>query len=172
MSLADFWVSIVSLFVPVLSAVAFLCAIMVAVSRVISPVRIPGQTPFLISFGFLGGISGLIAGVSQQSIVQALLTGMLGIISSLLMYLLSRDSLKEWRQVIPIGLILLLISTLAGLSIGGSYKAKRTEFERAYNRRLMLYEKVDLAICKEERLMRLQGKSFPADYKSDSCPAN
>ena len=170
MTLADIFVSMASLFAPALLAILVLCAAMLAIVKFSAGTTGIAQKPFLVSFGFLGGISGLIAGVSKQSIVEALLTGILGIISALLMYLLSKESLKEWRPIIPFALILLLVSALAGLCIGGSYRTKRIQADNIYARRLMLYEKVDLPVCKEERLMVLSGKPLPENYKSVSCP--
>ncbi|MGL6242293.1 hypothetical protein [Pseudomonas sp.] len=169
MRLSDLWHALAGLFVPVVLVTTALGLGALLTVRLTKHTFIPGQRAFIVAFGFLGSITGIIAGVSQQSIVSALLTGLLGVISSLLAYLLGKESLVEWRPVIPVALILLLLSTLAGLTMGSIYKKDRTEYERAYARRIMLYEKVDLEICKEELLRKLRGETFPPGYVMASC---
>jgi len=145
------------------------CLAALLVVRLSKHSHVPGQRAFIDAFGFLGSITGIIAGVSQESIVSALLTGLLGVISSLLAYLLGKESLIEWRPVIPVALTLLLLSTLAGLTMGSIYKKERTEYERAYARRMMLYEKVDLEVCKEGQLRKLRGDPMPPGYVLATC---
>lgn len=119
-----------------------------------------------MAFGSLGGVTGLIAGVSRESIVQGLLTGLLGIVSALLSYLFGKETLKEWRIYIPYTIILLVVSCLAGLSVGGSYRNERDKFNRDYSLYLLEYEKVYLEVIKEQQLIELRAK-----YKENKAPS-
>jgi len=126
----------------------------------------------VVAFGLAGSVLGIIAGASSKSITEPLVAGLIGIISSGVAYLVSKDSAgdRDLRPALPLALVVLLLGNLTGLAVGGSYKKAYGEFERSYARRMLLYEKVDLPLCKEERQMRLQGKPFPEGYVSVSCP--
>jgi predicted nucleic acid-binding protein len=105
------------------------------------------QRWFILAFGLLGGIAGLITGVAKDaSIVNGLLTGLLGVVTALLSYLFGKESLAAWRPAIPLAMIVLVVNALMGLSIGGTYKSDREEFEREYARWLLRYERVDLTL--------------------------
>ena len=149
-------VALTDLFVPLVAVISLLGVAFAIVARLTSSPPTQGSTAFLFSFGFLGGVTGLIAGVSRESIVGGLLTGLLGIISALLSYLFGKESLKQWRHYIPFAIMLLVISALAGLSIGGIYKNRFEDFDRAYKRSLLEYEKVHLEVQKEESLLQLR----------------
>ena len=169
--MVNFFDLIKTLFTPLLITIFILTGVFIIITKMIVGPLTRSYAAFFIAFGFLGGIAGLIAGASQQPIVSGLLTSMLGIISAFLTYLLSKDILEELRQIIPIALVLLLTASLGGLTIGGSYKNDQDEFERLYKRRLMLYEKVDLEVCKEERILLLRGQKLPENYQPVSCPS-
>lgn len=139
--------------------VAFLWGVSVLTIRFTVASRVKGYAVFLMAFGLLGGVTGLIAGVSRESIVQGLLTGLLGIVTALLSYLFGKESLKEWRNHIPYAIILLIVCCLAGLSIGGSYRNERDKSDREYNEYLLEYEKVYLEVLKEERLIKLRAQN-------------
>jgi hypothetical protein len=136
----------------------------------IGSIKASGAAAFVVALAFLGGVVGIIAGASQQAILEAVIAGMLTLISALMMYLLSKESLASWRPVIPYAMIMLLINTFLGVNIGGAYKTQYLDFEAAYNRRLLLYEKVELEVCKEKRLMELRGQLLPEGYTYKPCP--
>lgn len=144
------------LFAPILLVVAFLGLVFVVAARVTQSPPTKGYAAFLLCFGLLGGVAGLIAGVSRESIVGALLTGLLGVISGLLSYLFGKDSLKQWRHYIPFAIMFLVISALAGLSVGGIYKARWEVFDRKNKKHLLEYEKVYLEVLKEKELLELR----------------
>jgi hypothetical protein len=151
--------ALTELFFPVTAAIGLLGGLFVIAARFTVSPPVKGYAIFLLAFGFLGGVTGLIAGVSRESIVGGLLTGLLGIISALLSYLFSKEALKEWRHYISYAIMLLVISALAGLSIGGIYKAKWEAFDRDYKKWALEYEKVYLEVLKEERLMKLRAQA-------------
>lgn len=160
------------LFVPLILIITVLGSSFVAISRITMSPPTRGYAVFLLCFGFLGGVTGLIAGVSRESIVGGLLTGLLGIISALLSYLFSKESLKQWHHYIPYAIMLLVISALAGLSVGGIYKAKWDSFDRDYKKWLLEYEKVYLEVEKEERLLNLRAQFKENIQKSEDNSAN
>lgn len=170
--LESVFVALSELFFPVAAVIALLGSAFVTVARLTSSPPTQGYAVFLLSFGFLGGVTGLIAGVSRETIIGALLTGLLGIISALLSYLFGKESLLQWRHYIPYAIMLLVTSALAGLSIGGIYKAKFDEFDRNYKRALLEYEKVYLEVLKEERLQKLHEKKLDCSTESEKTPAS
>ncbi|WP_285578094.1 hypothetical protein [Geothrix limicola] len=154
--------SMKELFLPIMVTVLLLGSLFVVLIRFSISKPIAGSTPFIFAFASLGGITGLIAGSSREAIVGGLLTGLLGLISALLSYLFSKESLKEWRPYIPFAIILLVINALVGLSVGGIYKEKWEQFDRDYIEWKLEYEKVYLEVLKEERLseVRLNNKQI------------
>lgn len=148
--------ALIELFIPVIAVIALLGGSFVVAARLTSTPPTKGYAAFLLCFGFLGGVTGLIAGVSRESIIGGLLTGLLGIISALLTYLFNKESMKQWHHYIPYAIMLLVISSLAGLCIGGIYKAKWDSFDRDYKAWLLEYEKVDLEVLKEKQLIKLR----------------
>ena len=167
---ADILFALEWLLVPAVILVAVCSVPAIVASRYVFQVRDGITSTFLVACAFLGAVPGIIAGGSMQPLVQALLTGLIGLASSLMLYLLGKEATKNWRKAVPMALIVLLVSTLGGLAIGAAYKKQFTSYERLYQRRMLLYEKVDLPVCKEERLMALQGKAVPNGYRGNSCP--
>lgn len=157
--LLDLWTAVTDLFVPVLCSILLLTGLVaIASARLSLPsqTELPGRYPLLFAFGFLGGVPGLIAGMSREPIVGALLTGLLGLMSALLSYLFGKDTLKEWRPWIPLMLIALLVNALGGLTVGGVYKKRWEDFDRKYKEYALEREKVYLEVMKEERLLQLR----------------
>ena len=150
--------ALMELFIPVIAIIALLGVSFVAAARITSTPPTKGYAAFLLSFGFLGGVTGLIAGVSRESIISSLLTGLLGIISALLTYLFNKESMKQWHHYIPYAIMLLVISSFAGLSIGGIYKAKWESYDRKYKVWLLEYENVYLDVLKEKQLIKLRAQ--------------
>ena len=164
--------TLVELFIPLVVVITLLGGAFVAVARVTLSPPTKGYAVFLLCFGFLGGVTGLIAGVSRESIVGGLLTGLLGIISALLSYIFSKESLKQWHHYIPYAIMLLVVSALAGLSVGGTYKAKWDSFDRDYKKWLLEYEKVYLEVLKEEQLLKLRAQFKENPQKDAAEPPN
>lgn len=169
MKLADFLHAIYGVFAPVALMSCVLILVILGIMSFSKYKFQSGQRSFLVAFGLLGSVAGLIAGVSQESIVGALLTGLLGLMTTLLTYLLGKESLVEWRPVIPMALILLMLSALGGLSIGSAYKKERSIYERKYAQWLLRYENVDLELCKQERIAVMNGRHLPEGYVPTNC---
>jgi amino acid transporter len=79
---------------------------------------------FLLAFSLVGCVSGVVAGWTLESIVGAVLAAVLGLVSSLLTYLFGKETLRAWRTVVPLAIAALLISTLIGLTLGGSRRTQ------------------------------------------------
>lgn len=163
-------VSLNEFFFPLTMAITILGSIFILSARLTVTPRVKGHAVFLLAFGFLGGVIGLIAGVSREPIVGGMVTGTLGIVSALLSYMFGKESLKEWQNYIPYAIMLLIVSSLAGLSIGGSYKNEREQFDRTYKEYLLEYEKVYLEVLKEERLVKLRAVNADAQNSRTSLP--
>ncbi|HET9638301.1 MAG TPA: hypothetical protein VFP12_03765 [Allosphingosinicella sp.] len=124
--------------------------------------------PFVIALACLGAVPGEVAGASFEPIVGAMLTGLLGIVSALLAYLFSKDSLQEWRPVIPFALIAMLICALGGLTIGGIRKAQFDQFDREWAIYRSELENLSFPVEKEERLIHIRRKYGEPGTKPDA----
>lgn len=148
---------------PVLGVVFVMALATALVMKAIIPGRIRQFVPFVVALAFLGGVPGVIAGASQEPIVGAMLTGLLGIVSALLAYLFSKESLQEWRPVVPFALVAMLVCALGGLTIGGIRKAKFDQFDREWALYKSELENLSFPVEKEERLMYLRQKYRAAE---------
>jgi len=155
MSPTDLSIAFIYGFLPVLGAIALSVLPVYLFVRLGSGLRIPGQLVFLTAFGFLGGLIGYAAGASQQSIIGTVLPTLLTLITILLGYAFSKDSLSELRPIIPYCLLVLIIGSLFCLFVGGRVKRANEEYERKYSEWLLHYEKVELEVEKATQLHNL-----------------
>lgn len=110
--------------------------------------------PILLAFGFLGGVSGLSAGLSREPVIGTVIPAMLTLVSGVLGYLFSKEHLKDWRVVIPFCIFILTLNTCIGLFLGSQMRGKSEEYEKQYNEWLLHYEKVDLELEKQQELQQ------------------
>lgn len=168
--LLDLWVAFTDLFLPVVCSIALLTgATALLAIPAFRVAKAKGAAALLLAFGFLGGVPGLIAGMSREQIVGALLTGLLALLSALVSYLFSKDAMKEWRPFIPYMIVALVVNALGGLSIGGVYKKRWEIYDRQYKEYALEREKVYLEVLKEERLLKLKAlyPQAAADLEKD-----
>lgn len=154
------------LFFPVVVIIGAIAGLLTLVARLVIGEPAQKWSVFVVAFGFLGGVSGLIAGVSREPIIGAYLTGLLTINSALLGYLFSREALASMRPVVPWAMMALVLSALAGLTIGSVYRQQFEIYEKDYKKWLLEYEHVYLPVLKEERLTKLREASLAASSAS------
>lgn len=152
--LSDIYSFAIELALPLLGIVIILFAASLVILRLLTRQKVWRFAPFLFAFGILGGVPGAIAGASQEPIVGAMLTGLLGIVSALLAYLFSKESASDYHPVIPFAVILMVTSALGGLSIGGIRKAKFDNFDREFAIYKSELENLYYPVEKEIRLMK------------------
>ena len=111
---------------------------------------------FTVAFSLIGAVAGEIAGASMEAIVGAALTAILALVSTLLAYLFGQASLRVWRPVIPIAIIALLISTLCGLVIGGSWRTRNMNEKQRIELKIFEHEQVVVPAWREERLLTVR----------------
>lgn len=126
----------------------------------------PGHGAFIVAASFIGAVLGAIAGGSSTSLGAALISGVLGVISTLLAYTLSKDSLRDWRHLTTYAIVVLLVSAFLGLLVGANYKAIRTASEVKIRLWQSYFDKVVLPTCEREMELRLSGNELPKDYVS------
>lgn len=171
--------SIMNNFTPLVHALKFLAIPIlmgIAVVIIISLISIrfskqpsrPEHKPLIVAFCFLGVILGAIAGGSSTPVGEALVTGVLGIITALLTFLLSKDSIQTWRVFIPYAMVALLMSAFLGLVVGANYKvinrtliAKNNRGEQLWDK---YYEKILIPMCLQEKEKMLDGWKVPSGY--------
>lgn len=115
--------------------------------------------PFLMAFCFIGAIPGIIAGYSQQAIAGTFLTATVGIVTALLSYLFAKDSLADWRPVVPFAIIATVTCALAGFSAGGISKKKWIEYDELNKDRRVELEQVWIPVERERQLLNLRKQS-------------
>jgi hypothetical protein len=147
----SFW----NLFGPALLTTLLIIALLSLLASRITNLDTAESAPFLASFSLLGGVSGLIAGVAQEAMVGTMLTGLLGLITAMLAYMFTVDSLVRWRPIIPLGLMGLVLAALVGLAFGGTAKKARAENDRGQARWTAKNEKVFLPAQRAELLISL-----------------
>lgn len=110
---------------------------------------------FSVPFGFLGGISGLIAGATSEPIVGAFLTGLLGIVSGALSLLIARQAgaggtaiSSDVATLVGPAIVVLCLSALGGLAIGRVYQTQWIKYERVYTETKDLNEKVNMPLAR------------------------
>lgn len=144
-------------FLPIAIVVVICTLCVYAIARFVSKVKVVNQLTFLTGFGFLGGLLGYSAGASQESIMGTVLPTLLTFITLLLGYIFTKDERSSPVQpIVPHCLLLLMVSSLFCLFLGGIVKRQNQEFQRKYNEYLLRYEKVDLEIEKAKKLRELE----------------
>jgi hypothetical protein len=149
--LSDYWVAFKSLMLPVLIFVVIGSLLIYLAARLLGKTKIKGQVIFIFSFGFLGGVLGYSAGYSRVPVVGTILPALLTFVTALLGYLFSKDQLETYRPLIPYCIVVLLLNSFYGLSVGSIMRGKFDDYEREYQKRFLYYERVELeskkALC-------------------------
>jgi hypothetical protein len=144
------------LVLPSISAVLVVTIAVAAFYRLFARLPLSAVLGFSIPFGFLGGISGLIAGATSEPIVGAFLTGLLGLVSGALSLLFARQAAlgspmpasSDITDMVGPAIVVLCLTALAGLAIGRVYQTQWVNYERQYAEVKDLNEKVNMPLAK------------------------
>jgi hypothetical protein len=125
----------------------------------------------ILGFVALGAMVGITAGASKTPVLGTFLPAFLTFISGLLGYLFSKDSLTEWRKVIPFCMAGMLFASVLNAFAGTAIKGEHQKFEREYE--IWLLEKKNaLEVQKQILLTKAKaGKSviYPVGDISNDC---
>ena len=86
-------------------------------------------------------------------------------ITGLLTYLFGKDSLAEWRPVIPVCVIALLITALFGSLLGAQTRLDSDESEKEYKEWLLYQEHVAFPVAKAGHLKNLDARKLAPNEK-------
>jgi FtsH-binding integral membrane protein len=154
-----------NIFIPSILFISIAAVILISIARLMSKPSLKGWQLLIFAFSLLGGVIGIFVGMSQTPVIGTVLPALLAFITGFLTYLFSKETLKEWRSIIPVCIISLLITSLFGSFMASQV---RLDFElntREYQRFLLHYEKVRLPVAKEGYLKILNGAELsPADF--------
>lgn len=150
------------LFILVISTIASL------VSRLVSRIGINGQTALITAFTCLGGILGVIAGASRTPSIGVILPALLTIITILLGYWSGKEGLSEWRPIIPYCIIVLMLSAFYGLFAGATIRMENEQYEKAYEKRMLLYKEVELPLLKAKKLFEIENQKVNEKAKGNN----
>jgi len=109
-----------------------------------------GASMFLtLAFATLGGIAGVITGSSMEALVGGLITGMLGVISAVLSYVFAKEADPSLRAIIALAIVLLMLNTLAGLSVGQNWKKKWITYSNQMEEHRLDYKELWIPATRE-----------------------
>jgi len=148
-------VVLTQLVVPIVLAVVTLVVVIAGLYWAWAKLSFRQVLGFSVPFGFLGGISGLIAGATSEPIVGAFLTGLLGIVSGALSLLIARQAgaggtaiSSDVATLVGPAIVALCLTALAGLAIGRVYQTQWVKYERTYQETKELNEKVNMPLAR------------------------
>lgn len=140
---ANFWFGVTTLVVPTLIMAVLLALVFAGLAKLArARIGLLMSFNFILAFALVGSVSGVVAGWTLEAIVGAVLAAVMGLVSSMLAYLFSRDTLRAWRPVIPLAIGALLVSTLIGLVLGGSWRSQVLNMKEAAERAKIHFEKI------------------------------
>lgn len=128
-----FWDSINTVFIPWITIVLILSLSIYFVYRHATADKEIEKGWLIVGFVALGGMVGITAGASKTPVLGTFLPAFLTFISGVLGYLFSKESLNEWRKVIPFCMAGMLsasvLNAFAGTAIKGEYQRYEKEYE-------------------------------------------
>jgi hypothetical protein len=141
---------------PIVVAIIVLVLIVAALYSAWAKLPVPEVVGFSVPFGFLGGISGLIAGATSEPIVGAFLTGLLGLVSGALSLIIAKQATgsvtathsSDIAVLVGPAIVVLCLTALAGLAIGRVYQMHWVTYERSYQETKDLNEKVNMPLAR------------------------
>ena len=125
----------------------------------------------IVGFVALGAMVGITAGASKTPVLGTFLPAFLTFISGILGYLFSKESLSEWRKVIPFCMAGMLSASVLNAFVGTAIKGEYLKFEREYEIWL-LEKKNSLEVQKELLIAKAKsGKNvvFPVSEQANDC---
>lgn len=143
-------------FLPMVVFVAVCGSVVYAVARWFAGVRVDGLGTLITAFSLLGGVLGIAGGASRTPVMGELLPAFLTVITALLGYIFTRESMVSLRPAIPHCLIALLVTSILGMFFGAGIRGEKEDFDRKYERRLLEYKQVDLEVRKARAINELE----------------
>jgi len=108
---------------------------------------------FILVFGLLGAVIGVLTGSSRESVVGSVLPAILTLITAFLTFSFTSEGLKPVRTVIPYCLFALLLNTVYWVYIGSKIRtdAETSPYyvQRAHNE--LRFERIDLELEKAQK---------------------
>lgn len=165
-----------NLVVPMLVGITGIAVLCMAILHKSEQQSSPEHKPLIVAFCFLGVILGGIAGGSSTPLGETLVTGILGVITALLTYLLGKHATSNWRIFIPYAMVALLISAFVGLIVGANYKAINMSIQEQNDpnqqRWDKFYESVMIPMCLKENELLFAGMKPSSEYPSQCREIN
>lgn len=155
LDVAKSWDEFVGLLIPPLTILVIIGVVVFLAAKATRLKFPPGSVLFVSAFCLVGSVPGIVAGYSQQPIAGTFLTATIGIVSALLSLAFAKDSMEQWRPVIPLAMVVVLLGALAGFATGGVSKDKWLEFDQRRERSKFDFENLYVPVEKERRLKNL-----------------
>lgn len=120
--------------------------------------RLSGRSPssaqvgIVAASGVLGGALGAIAGSSTEPLIGGLVTGVIGLATTLLTVALGKGTDASLKAVLPIAIISLLLNSIAGLSVGRNWRLRWDNYGQAVEASRAKRDQVLIPVLREFRL--------------------
>jgi hypothetical protein len=117
---------------------------------------------FIVVFGLLGAIVGILTGSSRQAAVGSILPAVLTFITAILMFFFTTEGLKPVRQVIPYCLLSLLLLSIYWVYIGSKIRvdADTSDYYLQRWQNALRFERIELELEKA-RKFKAEGLPIP-----------
>jgi len=125
----------------------------------------------IVGFVALGAMVGITTGASKTPVLGTFLPAFLTFISGILGYLFSKESLSDWRKVIPFCMAGMLSASVLNAFVGTAIKGEYLKFDREYEVWL-LEKKNSLQVQKELLIAKAKlGKNvvYPEPVQVNDC---
>lgn len=148
-----------------------ICLIIAAPFSIGGKFKLPPLMILAFSFSSLGTGIGLFIGGSRDSVVSTVVPALLTFISAFTVYQFEKSERPEFRNVLPIALAMLVLSTVFGASFAASLRGEYVQAERRYEEWRLNYETVELPLRLAQLRRDLGLAAEPAPEKPATSPS-
>jgi hypothetical protein len=135
-----------------------LSVILITIPLILIYFFVPPKPPlqlaiFIIVFGLLGAVIGVLTGSSRESVVGSVLPAILTLITTFLTFSFTSEGLKPVRPVIPYCLLALLLTSVYWVYIGSKIRtdAETSKYYVQRRQEELRFERVDLELEKAQK---------------------
>jgi hypothetical protein len=125
---------------------SFMNAVVAYFVAVFAKLKLGDTVLLCLSFVSIGIATGLMVGLSRDSVVGAVLPALLTFVSSFAVYQFGKDAYQKWRPILPTAIFCLVLGTLCAAAFGASERNSFVEKNRRYEEWRIQYEKLEIPI--------------------------
>lgn len=158
MSYTDLLTVLLQVFLPASVFIFAIGMLVYLVGRYAGKVNQPEFLSIVFAFAIVGGVVGIAVGASRTPVVGGVFPAILTVFTLMLGYMFTKESIKQYRPLMPYCLIVLMLTAFYGLFSGSAIRGKHEQFQRDYEKRLLYYKEVELPIELEKKRLELKSE--------------